>query len=63
LLCGWAIGLGSRLAFVKIINPDKDIIYIVNTFDAYFDWLGLLILGLINLVIIAVETYRCSQHE
>ena len=59
LLCGWSIGLGLRLSLVKLLNPDKTVIYIMNIFDAYFDWLGLLILGLINLLIIIVDTYRC----
>ena len=59
LLCGWAIGLGLRLSHAQLLNPDKTVIYIMNIFDTYFDWLGLLILGLINLLIIIVETCRC----
>ena len=51
LLVGWAIGLSARFIFEYF----RGSVYITNTFDLFFDWGGLLILGIINLFLNAKE--------
>jgi hypothetical protein len=48
MLIGWCFGLSFRVMFEYFSgNP----VYIANEFDILFDWFGLFLLALINLLI------------
>jgi hypothetical protein len=55
LLIGWSMGLGSRMVYEFTLGGHET--YTVVPFDLFFDWSGLMILGVINAVIFFKETY------
>lgn len=60
LLCAWSIGLGFRLSLVRLIAHPSDVYYVVNLFDALFDWMGLAILGVMCLGLEILEVWKGS---
>lgn len=59
LLISWATGLGSRFIFEFLIENKN--IYTPNLFDLVFDWSGLIILGILNLILLIYEYYAMPK--
>ena len=63
VLCGYGVGLGLRLSLPKLLSPGSTIIYIIDLFNAVFDWLGLALLSCANIALELREIWKEASRR
>jgi hypothetical protein len=56
LLCGWAGGLSFRIIYEYVKATSN--CYWPNTFDLWFDWIGLFLLACLGLAAVLAERWE-----
>lgn len=59
----WMLGEGARMVAMFVFHADAGWWYFPNTFDVFFDWLPLVILGTYFLVSSLLEYYKGAKAE